>query len=112
MLTNRKKNMEIKLEPVAQDIEGGWLLFRLTSVEVSVTISPKNYESRKVTATLEAPESHPIMVSMPLFPGTGTQPENTISRQNIEDQVQLILQNLENAIETNIKKEDTKESGW
>ena len=95
---------EAKLELIPQTVSEGWALYHLTRLEISVTISPKSYESRKVTAEYEAPESAPMRVAVPLFPGNGTQPENTLALQNVADQAQLMIQNLENAINESIKQ--------
>lgn len=98
---------EIKLEVTPQKVEDGWCVAYLTKLEVSVTMSPASYESRKVTATYELPEAAPLQVALPLFPGNGTQPENTLALQNVADQTQLMIQNLENAIQATIKKGDS-----
>jgi hypothetical protein len=93
---------EITLEGQPQNVESGWLLWHLTKLEVSVTVSPANYESRKVTATFV--DAAPVRVAIPIFPGNGTQPENTIVLMNVQDQAQLMIQQLENAINETIQK--------
>ncbi|MFA7100996.1 MAG: hypothetical protein WC196_04460 [Bacilli bacterium] len=95
---------EIQVFPEPQKIEGNWITYYLKSLEVSVTVSPKNYESRKLTATLEPPESAPVQIAVPIVPGPGTQPENTLTLMNVQDQAQLIMQQLEDAIKEVIKQ--------
>lgn len=96
----------INIEAVDQKVEDGWLIFCLKSIEVSVTMSPANYESRKVTATFDVPEHTPVKVATPLFPGNGTQPENTVALQNVADQAQLLIQTLEDSITATFKKDN------
>jgi hypothetical protein len=98
--------MEIDIDVnavLAQPI--GWAIMRLTGLEISATVSPKNYESRKVTATYEMPESMPLRIAIPLseVEEENDPPENTVPLSAVRTMSKLILQELENAIEDSLE---------
>ena len=95
--------METKIELIPQKVEDGWALFYLTRLEVTVKRVPKQYESTDVTAVFDVPDASPIKLAIPLFPGNGPVPENTIALINIQDQAQKMIDTLESAIDAQIK---------
>lgn len=95
---------EIKLDLFPQVVQDGWAIFTLRMIEIEAKLS-ENYNSRTLRAILNTPDNAPLQVAIQLYPGVGTQPENTITQQNVADMAQLGLMALEDAIRNSIQSD-------
>lgn len=85
----------------------GWLVFEITSLTVEVH-KRKQPGQKDVRFTAEPPENAPIRLAIQQFPGSGTQPENTLTLVAIGDIVQQCVDAIEDAIE----KTDQPKGDW
>ena len=83
-----------------------YLVFRLASV--GANLQRKDGTTQKTTwATLETPESQPILVAYALHTGAGPQPENTVTLDVLSDVAYNIMLKLEAAL-----TKEAKNDGW
>lgn len=102
---------DVKLDLQPQVVQDGWAIFFLRVIEIEAKLS-ENYNSRTARAILNTPDSAPLRVAVALFPGNGTQPENTISLQAVSDMAQQGLMTLEDAVRASVKANEKEDSGW
>lgn len=102
------------VEAVPSAVEGNYLVLTLQTVGVNISrqAGKQGGESRTIWASHAPPAGKEVKLAVPLIPGAGPAPEETICLQDFQDLMVVIATEVEHALDTLEKNRYTRQGEW